>query len=80
MIVSNESSGHQFLGYTLQSFEAFLASIQQNPEELAKTLIVSTNPEETEQLLSAIKEEKDSELLSQVDIINITDLIKRNIN
>lgn len=80
MIISDEQSTKKFLGHQVASLDEFIKKFDQFPKEFQNTIIISVDQELKESLLSKITENGESNKLPNIDIINITDLIKKYIN
>jgi len=80
MFLSSEQSGKNFLGYNLMAIDNFVKEISLHPEELKDTIIISTDQWEEEMLLEKISHTENSDMLRTVDIINISNLIKKYIS
>ena len=80
MIISDEQSTKNFLGHKVVSTEEFIQKFNQLPKEFQDTIIISVDQELEETMFSKISQDGKRNKLSTIDMINITDLIKKYMN
>ena len=83
IIISDEQQQKNFLGHKVISIEEFTSKFKQLTKEYQSTIIISVDQELKETLLSKISQDannnNNSNETSNIDIINIDDLIKKYI-
>ncbi|MDD5635826.1 MAG: winged helix-turn-helix transcriptional regulator [Atribacterota bacterium] len=82
MVISDEQSQKNFLGHQVASIDEFTKNINQLPKNLDDTIIISVDRELRKSLLSKISQNTNdiqSNEESNIDIINIDELIKKYI-
>jgi DNA-binding MarR family transcriptional regulator len=84
MIISDQQSSKKYLGHQVVSVDEFIKKFDKLPIASQKTIIISVDQELRETLLSKISQgpndNNSNNEISSIDIINITDLIKKYIS